>query len=641
MSAALQQAADAKKHLFVFVHEKDDEQTRAGRKTFDTAVGKLGDAVQWIAIDRNAPSESEFVEKYGLKAAPMPLALSFAPNGAIIGGFFGARLTEQQLMDALASPGMQACLKALQDRKLVFLCAQNGTTKSNDTAMKGVNEFKADERFAQFTEIVKIDPSDAAEKKFLTQLQVDPKVDQATTVFLAPPGAIVGKFSGATDKDKLVATLQAASSGCGAGGCGPKRLRAQEVGDRAPCGSEPSSGGRSSSARTNWSRVSSRSSWGSASSFRSRTSPYYSEKAVARELDALGANILILPKSASLQDYYSSDMQEDVFPEEYVTRLANSDLQGLDNLSPKLSVPVELQGQAVHADGDTPQERVPGQGQLAGSRHLLSPAGLRRPLMFPAQPRRLPRKRWCASGSSTHWASNEALVGADVAASLGVKAGRHDPAPGQVLLRDRGPSRRRAPWTIRASSPICTRSRSWPARDSVVNAIEIVGCCNQISKGLVQKINQLLPEAKVVTITQIVDTQIKTNRMMSRLSVLFLGIIVLVGGASIANYMYANVFERRREIGTLMALGAGSSVVLRMFLLKALLLGLGGGIMGYVLGTVMAVVLGPGSPACRCSRSRGWRRWPSASPRPSPWSPATSPPGGPRELDPTSALQEI
>ncbi|MBI4580089.1 MAG: hypothetical protein HY718_10335, partial [Planctomycetes bacterium] len=165
--AALRQAADAKKHLFVFVYEKDDEQTREGRKTFDTAVGELGDAVQWIAIERTAPAEREFVEKYGLKAAPMPLALSFAPNGAIIGGFLGARLTEQQLVDALASPGMQACLKALQDRKLVFLCAQNGTTKSNDTAMKGVDEFKGDARFTQFTEIVKVDPSDAAEKKFL------------------------------------------------------------------------------------------------------------------------------------------------------------------------------------------------------------------------------------------------------------------------------------------------------------------------------------------------------------------------------------------------------------------------------------------------------------------------------------------
>jgi putative ABC transport system permease protein len=123
--------------------------------------------------------------------------------------------------------------------------------------------------------------------------------------------------------------------------------------------------------------------------------------------------------------------------------------------------------------------------------------------------------------------------------------------------------------------------------------IEIVGCCNQILQGLVPKINGLLPEAKVVTIAQVVDTQIKTNRMMANLSMIFLAVIVLVGGASIANYMYGNVHERRREIGTLMALGAGSRLVLKMFLMKALLLGLAGGVGGYVLGTILAVLLGP------------------------------------------------
>jgi putative ABC transport system permease protein len=60
---------------------------------------------------------------------------------------------------------------------------------------------------------------------------------------------------------------------------------------------------------------------------------FYSEKAVARELDALGANILVLPKSASVQDYYSADMQDDEFPEEYVTMLTMSDLQGLGAVS--------------------------------------------------------------------------------------------------------------------------------------------------------------------------------------------------------------------------------------------------------------------------------------------------------------------
>jgi putative ABC transport system permease protein len=127
----------------------------------------------------------------------------------------------------------------------------------------------------------------------------------------------------------------------------------------------------------------------------------------------------------------------------------------------------------------------------------------------------------------------------------------------------------------------------------VINAIEIVGCCNAIAGGLVDKLNKLLPEAKVVTISQIVATQRTTNQLMHNLTYVFLIVIILVGGASIANYMYANVYERRREIGTLMALGAKASLISKLFLFKALIIGLGGGILGSLLGTVMAVILGP------------------------------------------------
>ena len=73
-----------------------------------------------------------------------------------------------------------------------------------------------------------------------------------------------------------------------------------------------------------------------------RNTTFYSERALAREMDALGANVLVLPKSVGLRDYYSADLQGEVFPEEYVARLAMSDIEGVDNLSPKLSVPVRL-----------------------------------------------------------------------------------------------------------------------------------------------------------------------------------------------------------------------------------------------------------------------------------------------------------
>jgi putative ABC transport system permease protein len=318
---------------------------------------------------------------------------------------------------------------------------------------------------------------------------------------------------------------------------------------------------------------------------------FYSEKAVAKELDALGANILILPKSVSLQDYYAADMQSEEFPEDYVTRLATSDLQGLDNLSPKLSVPVESGGKRFTLTGILPTNEFQAKAAWQGAGIFARPQGcgavdVPGTAAVPTK-ETLVRKRVINT-----LGSDEALVGADIGASLGLKEGST-----LVLLGK--------PFTITALLPptgTVDDSRVFAhlhsvqelaGKGPVVNAIEIVGCCNQISKGLVQKINKLLPEAKVVTITQIVDTQIRTNKMMARLSLLFLAIIVLVGGTSIANYMYANVFERRKEIGTLMALGAGSAVVLKMFLLKALLLGLGGGIAGYVLGTAVAVALGP------------------------------------------------
>jgi len=170
-------------------------------------------------------AEKEFVQKYGLANAPMPLVLAFAPNGAITGGFPATQLTEQRLQDALVSSGMQKCLKALQEGKLVLVCVQNGSTKSNDAALQGVNDFKADAKFAKVTEIVKIDPTVAAEQKFLSQLKIDPKATEATTAVLAPPGRVLATFNGATEKKTMEAALQKASSGCGPGassGCCPK-----------------------------------------------------------------------------------------------------------------------------------------------------------------------------------------------------------------------------------------------------------------------------------------------------------------------------------------------------------------------------------------------------------------------------------
>ncbi len=224
---AIRRATDSGKYIFMFFSKANDDQTLAMRKVFDKTMEKVSDRAQWIAIDITDSSEKAIVDKFQLTRAPMPLVLALAPNGAITGGF-PIKFEEQQLLNAFSTPATEKVMKELQDNKLVFVCVQNSKTKSNEVAMKGVRDFKADARFASATEIIMLDPTDSAEASFLKDLKIDPKTEEAMTVFLVPPGAAIAEYKGATEKTELVAILQKASSSscaggsCGPGGCPPK-----------------------------------------------------------------------------------------------------------------------------------------------------------------------------------------------------------------------------------------------------------------------------------------------------------------------------------------------------------------------------------------------------------------------------------
>lgn len=217
--AAIDRATSANKYLFVFFYNRDDEQTRLLGNVFNAACSTVANRADTIAISVADPSEAGIVAKFGVSQAPMPLVLAIAPSGAITASFPG-KFTQDQLLDSFASPCMEKLLKALQQGKLVFLCAQNGTTRWNTEAMNGIRSFKADQRFSDATEIIVVDPALPAERPFLAKLGINPAADEATTLFLAPPGSIIGQYKGATDKNQLVSTLTSAVSSCGSG-CKP------------------------------------------------------------------------------------------------------------------------------------------------------------------------------------------------------------------------------------------------------------------------------------------------------------------------------------------------------------------------------------------------------------------------------------
>ena len=73
-------------------------------------------------------------------------------------------------------------------------------------------------------------------------------------------------------------------------------------------------------------------------------------------------------------------------------------------------------------------------------------------------------------------------------------------------------------------------------------------------------------------------------------------ISLIVGGIVIMNIMLVSVVERTREIGVRRALGATKANIRRQFLSEAVLLSLGGGVLGVLLGYVISKLISAFSP---------------------------------------------
>jgi putative ABC transport system permease protein len=317
-----------------------------------------------------------------------------------------------------------------------------------------------------------------------------------------------------------------------------------------------------------------------------------SEQNVARNLDNLGANILVLPQGASIDDYYTSDIDAPTLPMDYVERILNSTIAGVDNMSPKLTRRVKVGDQSVVLTGILPKSEI-------ASKPLWQTSGLLGAQLTTA----------CAPGKSENKShgledeklkrkaidtlySDDCLAGSQVAKRLKLSVNGRINIMGKdfrvvKLLPETG--------TVdddRIFANLKDVQKLLKIEDQV-SAIEIMGCCNAISEGLLGQLRNILPDTRVTTIGQIVSTQIETNQLMKKVSLVMLIIIFFVGGISIGNYIWANVNERKREIGMLRMMGADRATIYRMFLLKALILGVAGGVLGYLAGTLAGVVLGP------------------------------------------------
>ncbi len=317
-----------------------------------------------------------------------------------------------------------------------------------------------------------------------------------------------------------------------------------------------------------------------------------SEQNVAKNLDNLGANILVLPQAASIDDYYTSDIDAPTLPMDYVERILESTIAGVDNMSPKLTRRVSVEGKSVVLTGILPKSEI-------ASKPLWQSSGLLgkqittacAPNQSANQSHGMEDEKLKRKAIDTLY-SEDCMAGSQVAKKLSLTANKKLNILGKEfkvvkVLPETG--------TVDDDRIFANLKdvQSLLKIENQVSAIEIMGCCNAISEGLLGQLRNILPDTRVTSINQIVSTQIETNQLMRKVTLVMLIIIFFVGGISIGNYIWANVNERKREIGILRMMGAERMTIYKLFLLKALLLGIAGGILGFLLGTLAGVILGP------------------------------------------------
>jgi putative ABC transport system permease protein len=287
------------------------------------------------------------------------------------------------------------------------------------------------------------------------------------------------------------------------------------------------------------------------------------EKRVAEEVRKYGANLVIIPESARL-DVGSGGLNFGAVTEpSYLRQQQVEDALARSGLKA---------GRSSH---------------LRGTLHWKNADILVEGVNFEEIRRLLPW--WQIKGE---WpAAEEAVVGSDLATRLGLKAGDTAEFAGPVqTIR------------LRVSGVVSTGGeedgllflalpelqRTLGLDGQLTSVRLLVTAEGESLKKKAAALQPLLPNAKVSEVRQIARTSEGLLAKVKLLMVLVTAVVLVSAGSSVTGTMSTTVLERRKEIGLMKAMGGGRWEVLMIFSAEAVMLGLFGGVAGYLLGSAIA-----------------------------------------------------
>ena len=210
----------------------------------------------------------------------------------------------------------------------------------------------------------------------------------------------------------------------------------------------------------------------------------------------------------------------------------------------------------------------------------------------PQQERQL-KTWWKISEGRYLESSDEALVGATIAGLLNFNIGDKIALNGvditiAGILEETGSND-----DYQVFVPMETAQRAFN-KEGLVSLMDIRALCDACPvERIADGINQSIPGVRAVAVKQIAETEMGVMERMSKFLLALAGITLAIGCFGVVNTMMTSVLERIKDIGIMKAVGASRNQIIKIFLYEAIIIGVMGGLLGYIAGTLLAYLVGP------------------------------------------------
>ena len=287
-----------------------------------------------------------------------------------------------------------------------------------------------------------------------------------------------------------------------------------------------------------------------------------SQRETTRLMRDMGFNIFIVPKNTNMNDFWSDDFAKEEMPEEYINRLAESKDIMIRHLVATLQKRIRWRERNVLLTGVLPE--VP-------TRDLVKK---------PDMGFRIP--------------PGKVYVGFELARSLKLNEGDRIDLRGKEFQVERCLQEKGSKDDIRIYAHLHDVQEVL-GEAGKINAIEALRCLCQGSElaTIRQNIEKALPGTQVKEVRSIAVARAETRKMVEKYAAFIIPTVFLVCAVWVGLLALSNVRDRRTEIGLLRALGFGTGRIASLFLGRAVLLGLIGAVIGFAVGTGLALEFGP------------------------------------------------